>query len=378
MIRSSSRLELYHYFLPLQRLPWLMIVLVAVILTVGIILLHSAAQGNWDPWASRQLFQVMLCFPLMIIMAFVPLTFWYRQSYHFYIMTFILLVVVEIIGHKAMGATRWLNLGFMKLQPSEVMKLAMVMALARFFHAINSQNIHRAGFLLPSLLIIGLPFLLIMKQPDLGTALILVMVAGILFFVIGIHIKLVAGVICSCLAALPVLWYVMRDYQKKRVLTFLDPERDPLGAGYNIIQSKIAIGSGGVTGKGLLKGSQSQLSFLPEHQTDFIFTMLAEELGFLGGLCILFLFMLIIAYGFWIALQCNHVYGRILAIGIISIFSLHVFINIGMVMGLLPVVGAPLPLLSYGRTAMTTTLLGFGLLCNIYMHSQSNDLKGVL
>lgn len=374
---ATSRVELHRYIGPLLELPWLLIGTVAFILAVGILMMYSAASGDWMPWAAKQLSQIMLCFPLMIIMAYVPIKFWYRQAYTFYIATFVLLIVVEIVGHKAMGATRWLNLGFMKLQPSEVMKLTLVMALARFFHHVNHQNLHSPGFLLPPLIIILLPFALIMKQPDLGTALILLMVGGILFFVIGLSIKLVLGVVGLALAALPVLWHMMHDYQKKRVMTFLQPETDPLGAGYNIIQSKIAIGSGGFFGKGLLQGSQSQLSFLPEHQTDFIFTMLAEELGFLGGFCILAGFMLIILYGLWIALRCQHAFGRVLVVGVVSIFSLHVFINAGMVMGLLPVVGAPLPLLSYGRTAMTTTLLGFGLLCNIYRHSQQDDLKEV-
>ncbi len=351
-------------------LSWPLIILVTFMSCIGFAILFSAAKGNIDPWASAQMKRFLLLFPLMIFVAIVDIRIWLKSSYFIYGGVLILLILVELFGTTAMGATRWIRLGPFNIQPSEPMKVCIIFALARYFHAMPLADIARPTMLIPPLLMIALPFLLIMKQPDLGTALILLLIGATIFFVAGVRMWKFALVGVSGLATLPVLWqYVMHDYQKKRVLTFLDPESDPLGDGYNILQSKIAIGSGGFTGKGFLHGSQSQLSFLPEKQTDFIFTMFSEEFGFIGGVAVILLYAIIIAYGIMIALNCRNHYGRLLGMGVVSLFFMHIFINIGMTMGLLPIVGAPLPLLSYGGTIMSTILIAFGLLLNVHLHS---------
>jgi rod shape determining protein RodA len=278
------------------------------------------------------------------------------------------LIAVEAIGQVSMGAQRWIDLGVFQLQPSEVMKIALVLALARYFHSAYLEDVARPLHLVtPSLLILA-PAVLVLKQPDLGTSVMLLAGGAVLFFAAGVRWWKFALVIGGVLAALPVLWQRLHDYQKQRVMTFFNPESDPLGAGYHIIQSKIALGSGGVWGKGFLQGTQSQLSFLPEKQTDFVFTMLAEEAGLVGSLGLLFLLMVLVAYGFVFALRARSHFGRLLAIGIASTFCLYVVINVAMVTGLIPVVGVPLPLISYGGTAMITVLTGFGLMLCVDVH----------
>jgi rod shape determining protein RodA len=356
----------------LGHLPFLLIFLIMAISLIGFIMMFSAAQGEIHPWASKQILHFLVFFPLMIIIAIVDIKIWYRLAYLSYFMVIILLILIEVFGHTAMGATRWIDLGFIKLQPSELMKICLVFALARYFHTISYNNIRKIFYLIPPLIITLIPFLLILKQPDLGTAMILLMAAGMMFFATGVLLWKFAAIILAAGGILPFAWHFMHDYQKKRIITFIDPESDPLGAGYNIIQSKIAIGSGGFFGKGLLKGSQSQLDFLPEHQTDFIFTMMAEELGFARCITVLILYAFLIIYGIYISVNCRNHFGRMMAIGIVSVFFLHVFVNMAMVMGLLPVVGVPLPLLSYGGTIMMTILIGFGLIMNVSIHSNAN------
>jgi rod shape determining protein RodA len=248
------------------------------------------------------------------------------------------------------------------------MKISLVLALARYFHGRTYDEIGQIRFLLMPLLAITAPVILVLRQPDLGTALMLVMGGATIFFLAGVRLWKFGIVGVLSLASVPIAWQFLRDYQKKRVLTFLDPESDPLGAGYHILQSKIALGSGGTWGKGFLQGSQSHLNFLPEKQTDFIFTMLAEELGMIGGLALIGLYMLVIAYGFIITLRCRNRFGRLNACGMTTSLFLYVFINIAMVMGLLPVVGVPLPLISYGGTVMLTVMIGLGFVINAYIH----------
>lgn len=342
--------------------------IITLVCFIGFAILYSAAKGSLEPWAIRQMIRFAVFFPVMIIIALVDVRFWLRHAYTIYVLALLMLIVVEIAGHTAMGATRWLRVGSVNLQPSEFMKLALIFALARYFHMINQEDVGRISYLFLPLFMIALPVLLILKQPNLGTALITTMISGAIFFVAGVRLWKFGLVISGALAAIPVAWRFMHDYQKKRVLTFLNPESDPLGDGYNIIQSKIAIGSGGFTGKGFLHGSQSQLEFLPEHQTDFIFTTFAEEFGFMGGIFMLGLLAIIIITGTLISLRCHNHFGRLVATGITTMFFLHVFINIGMNMGMLPVVGTPLPLLSYGGTILITMLVGFGFLLNSYVH----------
>ena len=358
-------------FIGLKLVPWFMVLIITLISSIGFVLMYDAASGSMEPWASKQISFFLIFSTLMLAIGLVELKIIYQFTYVFYGITLLLLILVEIFGHNAMGATRWVNLGFMKLQPAEPMKLAIILALARYFHALSYQDILQIRSLIIPIIMLLAPALLIIKQPDLGTGIITLMVGAIMFFIAGVRMWKFVLSFVVILGYLPITWHYLYDYQKQRILIFFDPESDPLGDGYNIIQSKIAIGSGGLFGKGMMFGSQAQLQFLPEHQTDFIFPMFAEEFGFVGALLIIFLYFILIVYGTGIALNCKSHFGKLLAYGVVSMFSVHVFINMGMVMGLLPVVGVPLPLLSYGGTIMATILIAFGLLINVHLNSRT-------
>ncbi len=352
----------------LVSLNWGLVLLLAAVGAIGIAMLYSAANGAWQPWAEKQAMRFGVAALIMVGAALVDLRTWLRIAYWFYGIVMVLLIAVEVRGAIGMGAQRWIDLGIIQLQPSEFMKIAAMMALARYFNGLTIEEIARPHRLFVPALLILAPAALVMKQPDLGTALMLVLGGGAVFFLAGVRLWQFALVLAGGLAAVPVAWRFMHDYQKNRIYTFLDPENDPLGAGYHSLQSKIAIGSGGWGGKGFLMGTQSHLSFLPERQTDFIFTMLAEEWGFIGGLALLGLYLLIVAYGYAIAFRSRNHFGRLLALGITTNLFLYVFINTAMVMGLIPVVGVPLPLISYGGTAMLTVMFGFGVLMSVYIH----------
>jgi len=347
---------------------WFFVLLLCLTAGIGIAMLYSAANGSMDPWASRQSARFGVGLVVMILVALIDIRIWMRYAYVLYMITLVLLVLVEISGTIGMGAQRWISLGYFNLQPSELMKIALILALARYFHGGSIEDVDRPSFLITPLLMIALPSALVLRQPDLGTTLMLVMASGAIFFVAGVRIWKFAVVLFSGIAAMPIAWQFLRDYQKQRVLTFLNPESDPLGSGYHIIQSKIALGSGGMLGKGFMQGTQGHLRFLPEMQTDFIFTMLAEEFGMMGGIGLLGLYGLILVYGVALSLRCRNQFGRLLGMGVTTTFFLYVFINIAMVMGLIPVVGVPLPLISYGGTAMMTLLIGFGLLMSVWVH----------
>lgn len=356
-------------------LDWQLISLILTLICIGFLMLYSAASGSFYPWLIRQLIFVIIFFPVMLFIAITDIKFWYRIAYLPYVFVLLLLVIVDIMGHNAMGATRWFKLGGLAIQPSEIMKVCLVWALAKYFYNIEAENIQKTRYVIIPLLLIAIPVLLIFEQPDLGTATILMMVGVSILFVAGVKMWKFIVVGITGLAAIPFLWsFVLYDYQKQRVLTFLNPDNDPLGSGYNIIQSKIAIGSGGFFGKGFLNGTQGQLDFLPERQTDFIFTMLSEELGFVGSVFTIIVYSLIIYKGTNIALRIRHQFGRILVIGVMTIFFFHMFINMGMVTGLIPVVGAPLPLISYGGTITATMLIGFGFVLNADLY-KNVDLK---
>ena len=352
----------------LWRLNWLFVLVLIATASVGFAMLYSAANGSLEPWAGRQILRFSIGLGLMFLVALTNLRIWLKYSYLLYFVALVLLGAVELSGTIGMGAQRWIDLGAVNLQPSELMKVALVLALARYFHGGNIEEIGRPVFLLTPMLMVAAPTMLVLRQPDLGTAVMLVIGSGAIFFVAGVRIWKFAVLLLAILISAPISWQFLREYQKQRVLTFLNPESDPLGSGYHIIQSKIALGSGGVFGKGFMQGTQSHLSFLPEKQTDFIFTMLAEEFGLIGGLVLLGLYMLILAYGFGIANNCRNHFGRLVSMGVTTTFFLYVFINIAMVMGLIPVVGVPLPLVSYGGTAMMTLLLGFGLLLSVHIN----------
>jgi rod shape determining protein RodA len=356
------------FALKLLSINWGLLLLLTCIACMGFAMLYSAANGHWEPWAAKQVMRFAVAVVIMIIVATVDLRFWLRSAYLIYIAAMLLLIAVEVRGAIGMGAQRWIDLGVIQLQPSELMKISLVLALARYFSMLTVEEIGRpVRLILPALLIL-LPAGLVMKQPDLGTAMMLVLSGGAIFFLAGVRWWKFALVLAAGGGAAPVAWRFLRDYQKNRILNFLDPENDPLGAGYHSLQSKIAIGSGGLFGKGFMAGSQAHLSFLPEKQTDFIFTMLAEEFGLVGCIVLIAAYTLVFVYGFAIAFRSRSHFGRLLALGLTVNVFLYVFINTGMVMGLLPVVGVPLPLISYGGTAMLTVMFGFGLMMSVYVH----------
>jgi rod shape determining protein RodA len=357
-------------------LNWGLVLLLIVIACVGFAMLYSAANGSWQPWAGKQAIRFGVALAIMLVVALVDIRFWFNSAYALWWITFALLVVVEVRGLIGMGAQRWIDLGVIQLQPSEIMKVALVLTLARYFQSRTPEEIANPLRLIVPAAAILLPAALVLKQPDLGTAMMLVMGGGAMFFLGGVRLWKFAVVLIGGASAVPIAWRFLRDYQKNRIYTFLDPENDPLGAGYHSLQSKIAIGSGGVFGKGFLQGSQAHLSFLPEKQTDFIFTMLAEEWGLIGGFVLLALYTLVFIYGYAIAFRSRNQFGRLLALGLTVNFFLYVFINTAMVMGLIPVVGVPLPLISYGGTAMLTVMFGFGLLMSVYVHRDTRLGRG--
>jgi rod shape determining protein RodA len=347
---------------------WGLILLLTVIAGIGFVMLYSAANGSLQPWALRQMVRFVAGIVLLVGISLVDPRFWLRYAYAIYGTALALLVAVEIAGDIGMGAQRWISLGVLNLQPSEVMKIALIIVLARYFHSLPESAEGKLRHLVWPALLALVPAALVLRQPDLGTALMLLMITATMFFLAGVRLWKFGVALGAVVAVVPIAWHFLKDYQKNRILTFLDPETDPLGAGYHILQSKIALGSGGMFGKGFMQGSQSHLNFLPEKQTDFIFTMLAEELGLIGGLALLSLYLLVLVYGFSIALRAQSQFGRLLALGVTVTFFLYVFINIAMVMGLVPVVGVPLPLISYGGTSMLTLLIGFGILIGVNVH----------
>ncbi len=347
---------------------WVVLVLIVMVASVGFVMLVSAANGNFEPWASRQIMRFGVGLLVMLIIALVDIRIWLKYSYLIYGLIFCLLGAVEVIGTSGMGARRWLDLGLLQIQPSELMKVALVLALARYFNDVTYENIGRPTYLLIPLLLVVMPALLMLRQPDLGTSAMLVLGSAVLFFAAGVRIWKFILVLCAGLASIPLVWSLLHEYQQQRILTFFDPERDPLGAGYHILQSKIALGSGNIFGKGFLGGTQSHLNFLPEKQTDFIFTMLAEEFGIVGAISLLSLYMILIGYGLAISWLSRNQFSRLLGLGVTVTLFLYVFSNIAMVTGLIPVVGVPLPLVSYGGTALLTVMIGFGFLMCIHIH----------
>lgn len=351
------------------------IMFICILAATGIVVLYSAANGNWSPWALNQLIRFGMGFTVMLVLAMTDLKVLMKIAYPFYFIVLLLLIYVEVKGTIGMGAQRWIDLKFFKLQPSELMKIALVLVLAKYFHSSSLQSIETMRGLVVPIILTMFPAFLVMTQPDLGTALMLIMSAGAIFFVVGVQIWKFVTVGIAGLVFIPFAWHFLHDYQKNRVLTFLDPERDPLGSGYHIIQSKIALGSGGVFGKGFLKGTQSHLNFLPEKHTDFIFTMLSEEFGMIGAVFVVLINILIIAYSFAFALRSTSYFGKLLAIGLATNFFLYVFINMAMVLGLIPVVGIPLALISYGGTVILSVMASFGIILAVCINRNVNLSK---
>ncbi len=357
----------------LEQLNWPLISMIIALAMIGFFMLYSAGGGSFYPWLIRQFIFFCIFFPLMIFIAVTDIKIWFKFVYVFYAIGLCLVIVVDIMGHNAMGATRWFRIGSLTIQPSEIMKVCTVMALAKYFYGVDLEDIGKIKTLLVPLALIAVPAFFIFHQPDLGTAAILVAAGISVLFLAGVKMWKFAAVGIVALIAVPFAWsFLLYDYQKQRVLTFLNPNNDPLGSGYNIIQSKIAIGSGGFFGKGYLNGTQGQLNFLPEKQTDFIFTMLSEELGFIGSVFTIAVYCAIIFLCIEITKKIRHQYGRLVTMGVVNIFFIHMFINTGMGMGLIPVVGAPLPFISYGGTIMASMMIGFGFVLNADLHRDTD------
>jgi rod shape determining protein RodA len=359
----------------LLRLNWPLVLLIAAIAGFGFLMLYSVAGGSLSPWASRQITRFAVGIVLMVIVGLIDIRFFRALSPLVYLGALALLVAVEFMGETGMGATRWIDLGPVQLQPSELMKIALVLALARYYDWLGTERVSHPLWLIPPLVLIAIPALLVLKQPDLGTAGMLVMggamvmfLAGVSWWYFGTAIAAAAGAVYAVLSTRGTDWQLLKDYQYRRIDTFLNPDNDPLGAGYHITQSKIAMGSGGFDGRGFMQGTQSRLNFLPEKHTDFIFTTLAEEFGFVGSAALLSLYLLVIIFAFASMLSNRDRFGALVTGGVASTFFLFFAINMAMVTGLIPVVGVPLPLISYGGSAMLVLLLAFGLLQSAHVH----------
>lgn len=360
-----------------MEIDWTFCLALCLIAGAGALMLFSIAGASWEPWAAKHLVRFGLYFVMMVILAMIDLRLWFMIAYPVYVVGLILLVAVELVGDTSLGATRWLSIGGFRFQPSEIMKIGLVLALARYYHGLSADSARLSWRLLIPAIMIGAPVLLVAHQPDLGTA-ILIAATGLSIVVLaGLSWRvIVAGVVALLAAIPPFIIFVLHEYQRNRILTFMNPEADPSGNGYHIMQSKIALGSGGLMGKGFGLGSQSQLNFLPEKQTDFIFATLAEEFGFLGCFSVLFLYGAVIFMALRIASISHSHFGRLAAAGTTATFALYVLINGAMVMGLAPVVGVPMPMLSYGGTVMLTVMIGFGLVQAVRVHRYTEVTSG--
>ncbi|MFJ6023749.1 rod shape-determining protein RodA [Brevundimonas sp. NPDC092305] len=363
----------------LGEIDWRLVGLLCVIAGVGAAMLYSIAGGHWQPWAAKHLIRFSALLVAMLALSMVHLKWWFRAAYPLYGLLLILVLMIEFtpLGYTAGGARNWLNLGFTRIQPAEFMKLGLVLALARWYHNHSAQDAKWSWKLLIPAGMIGVPFILVAKQPDLGSAMIIGLTGGVIMFLAGLSWRIIAAGAAAAVAIVPpFVIFGMHDYQRNRVLTFLNPESDPTGTGYNIIQSKIALGSGGLLGKGYGLGSQSQLEFLPERHTDFIFSTVSEEFGFVGSFTVLACYIAVILIALRIASLSHSHFGRVAAGGMTAFFALFVAINGAMVMGLAPVVGVPMPLLSYGGSSMMTVMFGFALVLAVRVHRYAELPKG--
>lgn len=365
----------------LTQIDWRLVSLMCVIAGVGCAMQYSIAGSSWQPWALDHLVRFCALLVVMLGLSMVDLKWWFRAAYPMYGVLLIMVLMIEFtpLGYEpaGAGAKNWLNLGFTRIQPAEFMKIGLVLALARWYHDHSAQEARWHWKLIVPVGIIGVPFLLVAKQPDLGSAMIIGLTGAVVMFLAGLSWRIIAAAVAAAVAVIPpFVMFVMHDYQRNRVLTFLSPESDPSGTGYNIIQSKIALGSGGLLGRGYGLGSQSQLEFLPERQTDFIFSTLSEEFGFVGSFTVLICYVAIILIALRIASLSHSHFGRIASSGMVAFFALFVLINGAMVMGLAPVVGVPMPLLSYGGSSMLTVMIGFALIMAVRVNRYAELPKG--
>ena len=361
----------------LGQIDWTLCLLLTAITGIGAVMLYSIAGASWSPWAAKHLILYGVCFAAMIVLATVDLRVWFALAYPIYGAALLMLVAVAVVGHSTMGAQRWLDIGPIRIQPSEIIKVGLVLALARFYHALPADRAKWSWWLLVPATLIGFPAALVAHQPDLGTAVLIAATGGLMMVLAGLSLRVVGGALAFVAVAVPLVSkFLLKPYQNARLFTFLNPEADRSGAGYHIIQSEIALGSGGLLGKGLGLGTQSQLNFLPEKSTDFIFSSMAEELGFLGCATVLLLYGAVIFVTLRTAAIAYSHFGRLAASGVTITFALCVLINGAMVMGLAPVVGVPMPLLSFGGTVMITMMVGFALVLSVRVHRYSEVTRG--
>ncbi len=354
---------------------WPLVLLITAVCCIGFLMLYSIAGGRMDTWAEPQMIRFAVGMVIMLGLAFVPMWFWRGISVAAYVMCFLMLVAVDLFGVIGMGAQRWIDIGPIRIQPSELMKIALVLLLAAYYDWLPLNRVSRPLWVILPVLLILAPTALVLMQPDLGTSIMLVAGGGIVMFAAGVSlwyfgvvIGAAVGLVVAIMRSRGTDWQLLRDYQFRRIDTFLDPTSDPLGAGYNIIQSQIALGSGGLSGRGFMQGTQSRLNFLPEKHTDFIFTVLSEEFGFIGASSLLVLYMLILGFCLYSALSNRDRFASLITIGISATFFLYFSINMATVMGLLPAKGSPLPLVSYGGTSLMILMLGFGLVQSAHVH----------
>ncbi len=361
----------------LAKIHWPLVILLTLIAGAGVITLYSVAEGHWRPWALKHAVRYGVAVCILVAMGLVAMRYWMALAYPIYFAALAALIAVPFFGEVNMGARRWLEFGGTQFQPSEAMKIGLVMGLARYYHGLRAEQVSHILYLIPPALMIGAPVALVFIQPDLGTSLLLAATGVIIVFVAGLSWRIgVIGVIGAGIAGYAAYYFdILKEYQLRRITTFLNPDSDPLGQGYHLLQSKTGIGSGGLTGKGFMEGTQSQLKFLPEMHTDFIFTVFGEEFGFVGAIGLLMLYFAVIVTGLSIGMAAKSHFARLTVVGVVSTFALYVLINTGMVMGLAPVVGVPLPLVSYGGTVMMTIMAGFGLIMSAHVHREHDVLK---
>jgi rod shape determining protein RodA len=352
----------------LMAVHWPVLIVTCVIAAIGMGSLYSVAGGSFSPWAEKHAFRFVIGLGMVMGIAVISLRFWMTLAYPVYVVALGLLALVPVIGVDVLGARRWIGLAGIQFQPSEVMKVALVLMLARYYQWLPAEKVSRPLWVVLPLVAILAPVVLTLRQPDLGTAVLFAVVGLALMFLAGVNVLYFIGGVLGVGLAAPLIWARMHDYQRRRIEIFLDPDKDPLGAGYHITQSKIGLGSGGLSGKGWMQGTQSQLNFLPEKHTDFIFTMFGEEWGFIGVVWLLVLYGLLLMLILSMAFACRNQFGRLLIAGAALVIFIYAFINIAMVTGLVPVVGVPLPLVSYGGTSMTTIMFGLGLAMCAFVH----------
>ena len=368
ILSTSLNSNSYSFIDKLKAVDYFLIIIVAIIGSLSVFSIYSTESGNFSYYTKNHLIRFLVFFSMFLILSFIRVSAWYRQAYIFYILGILLLLFVMFFGISASGSKRWINLFIMNLQPSELMKIAVIVCFARYYHRIQSSDIQSYKYLLQPIILLLIPCYLVITQPDLGTAILIAGSGLAIIWLAGLNLKYFVYSGLILMVSLPFVISILKPYQKSRILTFFNPERDPLGAGYQIIQSKIAIGSGGFLGKGFLQGTQSYLEFLPEKHTDFIFTLFSEEFGFVGSIILIFLYALLIYRIIRIGFLSRSFFAKLYCFGFASALFLYIFVNIAMVLGLLPIVGAPLPIMSYGGSSMLSIMLGLSIVmsCKIY------------